>query len=543
MSVSKMQRLTVIAATTDADAVIQRLMKLRAVSLERVEGEEADQLHTYGTSADVVGATVRLARVEAALSVLAKRSRRKKRLFAPQASISPEAYRTDGRYDMAWKVVEETHKIIQGRADCKAERAALIDTLNAYRPYLSLEFPADFAGTETSGYLVGCLPSATRPEKLSEALEALAAHPVEIGRDGAGQYIAVHYHRKEEAALLRALSAVGFLKASLPVDSRTVAELYRETEQELALLKETLARLEARLTVLSEKLDAVEILWDIERTALLVEENKQALAATEQCVLLRGWCPVRERERILALLAPFTVAYEFSDPEPGDDVPILLKNNGFARSFEWVLGMYAYPKYGTFDPTFIMSLFYFLIFGLMFADAGYGAVMALGCFGLVRWCHPGEGMKRFLCMFGYCGISCIIFGVLFGAYFGDFPLAFLQNVMGVAPQDLPRLSLLPSEAANVAVLFDPIQNPMAFLVLSIGVGALHLIAGMACLGKDVDMLKHNRSYFVESLLPCYIAFLFQPDEALNLKLDRGERVLDFMSHLASHQTPSLVALS
>lgn len=112
-------------------------------------------------------------------------------------------------------------------------------------------------------------------------------------------------------------------------------------------------------------------------------------------------------------------------------------------------------------------------------------------------------MKRFLCMFGYCGISCIIFGVLFGAYFGDFPLAFLQNVMGVAPQDLPRLSLLPSEAANVAVLFDPIQNPMAFLVLSIGVGALHLIAGMAVKawilcrrGKILDALFDIVAYWV-----------------------------------------------
>ena len=33
--------------------------------------------------------------------------------------------------------------------------------------------------------------------------------------------------------------------------------------------------------------------------------------------------------------------------------------------------MYSYPMYGKFDPTFIMSIFYFIIFGIMFADAGY----------------------------------------------------------------------------------------------------------------------------------------------------------------------------
>ena len=44
---------------------------------------------------------------------------------------------------------------------------------------------------------------------------------------------------------------------------------------------------------------------------------------------------------------------------------VLLKNNGFATNFEWVLGMYSYPQYGRFDPTFIMSIFYFVIFGIM----------------------------------------------------------------------------------------------------------------------------------------------------------------------------------
>jgi len=62
-------------------------------------------------------------------------------------------------------------------------------------------------------------------------------------------------------------------------------------------------------------------------------------------------------------------------------------------------------------------------------------------------------------------------------------------MMGIPAEELPRLSLLPAEAANVAVLFDPIQNPMAFLVLSLGFGAVHLIAGMA-VTHDYPMFKN-----------------------------------------------------
>ncbi|MBE6702104.1 MAG: hypothetical protein E7585_01665 [Ruminococcaceae bacterium] len=504
MSVSKMQKLTVIATMTDADAIIQRLMKLRAVSIEKAsDGESKTVLDSFAPHTDVGGAAARVARVEAVLPVLAKHSRRKKKLFAAQAPISPEAYRTDGRFDTAWKVVEETHKILNGQAECRAQKEAVIGKMNAYRPYLSLEFAPDFAGTETSGYLVGSLPGSTRFEKLTEQLSDIAALPTLLSADGTGLYLTLVYHRAEEEKLLRTLSALGFMRAPLPPEKRTVAALYKEAEAELEELEAVLSKLEARLSILADKLGEIEILWDVERTALLAEENKRELAATKQCVVLRGWCPQRERERITALLSVFAVAYEFAEPDEGDDVPILLKNNGFAKNFEWVLGMYAYPKYGSFDPTLIMSVFYFLIFGLMFADAGYGVLLSLVCFGVVHWCHPKESMKRFLSMFGYCGISCAIFGVLFGAYFGDFPLAFMQNMLGRPIEALPRLSILPAEAANVAILFDPIQNPMVFLIIALAVGALHLIAGMAVKayilcreGKIADALFDIVAYWI-----------------------------------------------
>ena len=144
-----------------------------------------------------------------------------------------------------------------------------------------------------------------------------------------------------------------------------------------------------------------------------------------------------------------------------------------------------------------------IIFGLMFADAGYGLVLSAACFLLVRFTHPRESMKRFLLMFGYCGLSCIVCGVLFGSYFGNFPLAFLENFVGQAPEQLPNLSLLPSEAANVAILFDPLQNPMGFLIVSLGIGAVHLIAGMAVQayilcrrGKVLDALFDIGSYWL-----------------------------------------------
>ncbi|MBQ9098183.1 MAG: hypothetical protein IJY50_01995 [Clostridia bacterium] len=508
MSVKAMERLTVIAPLCDADAIMTRLMRLRTVSLQQNPANEnavseIEKLPSFSPHTDVSTMRAKVACIEAILPVLSKHSKRRRGLLSRQVPISPDAYRTDGRYDTACKVVDEATKMMEKQAELRAAREAALARMHAYAPYLNLSFPADFAGTESTRYTVGSLPGGIKTERAEAALEGLAALLTPLSADGTGQYLSLITHKADHEAAMHVLSGLGFLPAPLPREHLSVRDLYGRVQKELRHIDEQLERLENALTVLAEKLGEVEILYDIERTALLNEENKQQLRMTEQCVVLCGWCPVSEKERVTAALADFTAAYEFSPPQEGDDVPVLLKNHGFAKSFEWVLGMYAYPRYGTFDPTLVMSIFYFLIFGLMFADAGYGFVMSLLCFVAVHWLKPRESMKRFLLMFGYCGISCMLFGVLFGSYFGNFPLAFLQNVLGRPETELPNLALLPTTAANVAVLFDPIDNPMAFLLISLGVGALHLLAGMAVKafilcrqGKVLDALFDVVSYWI-----------------------------------------------
>ena len=63
--------------------------------------------------------------------------------------------------------------------------------------------------------------------------------------------------------------------------------------------------------------------------------------------------------------------------EEWDQVPIKLKNNALVEPFELVTEMYALPKYYEKDPTPIVSLFYFVFFGMMVADIGYGLLLTL----------------------------------------------------------------------------------------------------------------------------------------------------------------------
>ena len=232
---------------------------------------------------------------------------------------------------------------------------------------------------------------------------------------------------------------------------------------------------------LAEELDELEVLYDIEATELVEVNEMMKLASTDSVAVVKGWIPERREAAVTGCLEGFECAYETRAPEGEEIPPILLENNGFATNFEWVLGMYAYPTYGRFDPTFIMSIFYFIIFGIMFADVGYGALLVLGCFVAVKFLHPSKGLKRSLKMFGYCGISSIFFGIVFGSYFGDLPLAIMKNMMNIPPEELPRLAIIAPEQApaNLAVIMDPLSSPMEFLIFALGVGVVHLVAGMA----------------------------------------------------------------
>ncbi len=497
-----MEKLTVVVPRERADALLRRLMRLRAVSLTDATAGEAQGVISR-VPGDESAAAERAARVDAVLPVLQKRSKRKFSLFPAPHQCAYAEFRASERYELAWKTVNEAEKLLAKKKELAAECEALRSQMQCYLPYLDLDQPLDFTGTAHTACVLGALPAGIPKETVLEALEGRATVVQPLSEDNTGLYVSVIFHRAEAEKTLRALSAIGFLSASFPETGGTAKALFDKADRCRVKLEEEAERTERRLDVLAERLDELEMLSDVEHTALLAEKQKKELAATENCAVLTGWCPADERTRVIRVLKSVEAAYDFEEPAEGEDPPVLLKNNRFARNFEWVVGMYSYPAYGKFDPTLVMSIFYMIIFGLMFADAGYGLVLSAACFLLVRFTHPREGMKRFLLMFGYCGLSCIVCGVLFGSYFGNFPLAFLENFVGQAPAALPNWSILPSEAANVAILFDPLQNPMGFLIVSLGIGAVHLIAGMAVQGyilcrrgKVLDALFDIGSYWL-----------------------------------------------
>ena len=93
--------------------------------------------------------------------------------------------------------------------------------------------------------------------------------------------------------------------------------------------------------------------------------------------------------------------------------PVRIKERGAGKVLSPLMKMYGIPAYGTADPRVFMVITYTLFFGMMFGDAGQGAVLALLGFLLFR--KTGAWLWRVLCL---CGCSAVIFGLIYGSVFG-----------------------------------------------------------------------------------------------------------------------------
>ena len=517
MSVSTMRKLTVFAPKEQSDALIRRLMRLRCVQVRQTDGGE--QLERVACDAQRVAAERRLASVTEALETLAKFSGRKG-FVQTRNQLDMETFMAE-RYEATTKAMQKTLANKQREQECRAELAATEARMHTLAPWLTYASPLGQTETGCCEISLGSMPAKTKISEIRAALAECCAEIESVFSDPDGEYVCVICHKNDAAAVQRVLAENGFIKAALKEFTGTPREEYGACGFSMSELQTELAQLQAEMFALGEGLDDMEALWDVENSALTLATAKQKLAQTERCVVLQGWAPIGRVDKISEVLGNTECAFEFEEPDEHDEVPILLQNNKFARNFEWVIGMYSYPKYGTYDPTMIMSIFYFILFGLMFADVGYGALLVLGGFLIPPIIKMRDGMRRTFNMFGYCGIACVICGVIFGGWFGDMPYV-LMTTFGLFENTEAALAAVPFfnglqlSLGDTLYALNPLSDPMPFLAIALGIGAVHLIAGMIvkfvllCKDKHVFSAIFDIGSWLILFAGLGVFFLFKP---------------------------------
>jgi V/A-type H+-transporting ATPase subunit I len=124
-------------------------------------------------------------------------------------------------------------------------------------------------------------------------------------------------------------------------------------------------------------------------------------------------------------------------PTPrGVDPPTLLRGgSGVRQSFTPLVQTYGTVPYVDVDPSILAGVAYMLMFGMMFGDAGHGALLVLAAL-LLRAGRP-RALASFRKVWPFVagsGVAAIGFGLLYGEFFG--PTGVLP-VVWLAPLDAP----------------------------------------------------------------------------------------------------------
>ncbi|GMO61826.1 MAG: V-type ATP synthase subunit I [Treponemataceae bacterium] len=145
-----------------------------------------------------------------------------------------------------------------------------------------------------------------------------------------------------------------------------------------------------------------------------------------------GFIPAPDTKKLEAVAKEASWAISFSDPSDDDPVPTKLKNNALVRLIYPLTDfLETVPGYHEYDISGWFLLFFCIFFGMLFGDAGYGALITMiAFFGMIGSAIKGKVSAGLKLMF-LLGLTNMAWGVATCSYFGiDIALlpAFVQQI-------------------------------------------------------------------------------------------------------------------
>lgn len=294
--------------------------------------------------------------------------------------------------------------------------------------------------------------------------------------------------KKGRPALDEQLQKYDFTDIALPKDFKGIpAEVLSELESQVTLEEEKLATLDKARQAYADSHE-VEIQSLIKRYTVSVRISAimASLKTTAMTVRLTGWVPSAEVEGLEAALAALTskrLVFRVYSPwevpsvvNGSEKVPVKLKHGKFVSSFERMIFSYGSPLYGSVDPAPFVAVFFTILFGIMFGDAGQGLVFLLAGVLMAKGVIKVGGWNKFAPIFMGIGSSSMVMGLITGEFFTNETLLrpFALWVTGLfGTPHAPILHVMPSsDPHSVLIIFGIFGVTIALGVIINSVGLI-----------------------------------------------------------------------
>lgn len=241
-------------------------------------------------------------------------------------------------------------------------------------------------------------------------------------------------------------------------------EVISKADSRLQSIESERANVKAELRALAEK-------WDdkifVLKEQLENEKDKNEIYSsfvqTKDTYALEAWVPLNDVEKVEQLMEKSTDGHyvmeviDVEDDYDDEDVPILQTNPGYAKPYEFLVGMYSPVRYHEIDPTILVAIMFPFFFGYCLTDAFYGIIVSLVGIVLIRGLGKTSNTMNSM---GYilvaCGIWTIILGLATNGFIGDFTERFIDY----------RLP-------TVVPLIESFVHPENILILALAIGVIY----------------------------------------------------------------------
>ena len=459
-----MKKMVLIALREDEDALMRELQRQGCIEVIPPDDNEGD------LNADLFsGIDDKLKRLSDAEQIAAP-YRKKPSLLSPLPEVEESVLSDMSEREKGFDVAEKLHSLAEEAHNIQAEIAKREQLISQLTPLYDFDIPLEsFRGTAHTSVLFGKIPNEAVHELESEGL-AFEISPC----DKKSSYIVVYIYKDEKDESTELLQGLGYTAIAVPDMEGTAHDITARLNKEIYKLNSDLEENREKTSEIAKETDSLLLSID----SINVEYDRLRVMAdllkSEKAFILTAWICEDDTEKAEEIIREKTDgAYyiEFSDPAEDDNPPTVVHNPQPFSPFESVTNMYSPPSYRGLDASPHMAPFYMLFFGMMLGDVGYGLLLFIGAMLLVKLKKPAEGMKKATEMFMWSGLATVICGFLFGSFFG----MDIDTVLGT--KDVFPL------------IMDPMVSVTEMLILSFGLGLLHMIYGL-CL-KIYLCMKHG----------------------------------------------------
>jgi V/A-type H+-transporting ATPase subunit I len=490
-----MKRIQVIGPKAELDRVVDLLYQAGTVHLENASEEISlreipltpVKLEAAQNIADVLG---KIQAIFSTLPVIADDPERQK---AARDALATGSY--DQIVRRAREVIRELETTTRDLTARKSELTMAVTALDRYAKVLTIIQPVEKELPTLEGFEVTILliqkEHAGVIEIIRKEIAAITRNHFEMSTTSVDEetLATIMVFSKEHSEDVHSfIYSVNVNEVRLPKEytGRPFFEMFALIEEQ----KQTNTR---EIADIDRRLDSLSTIWYQELVVLKKHlEDIYAevgaysnFALSEYTFVIMGWIPKKRlraiRQSLQDMFGGRVVVRELGTTEEDmKHAPVWYDNPAWIKPFEFIMGLVALPKYGEFDPSPVLAVFFPLFFGIMVGDIGYGVViLAIGLY--VR--HRVEAntffgnMARVLII---SSVPTIVFGYLFGEFFGNFG----EHMHWIEPVHLLGISWNRGEAI------------IPMLILAIAIGVIHVFLGLT-IGMRNAYITKSKKHFAE----------------------------------------------